>query len=136
MPKSCRQLTLVSSRDVACCIERVERHRTLTYYLLCPQNTRPSRCTRSSSFITFNHVPLVTHPRLSYPNPHHHIVVQQRYLIPVLNARQAQAYYTTARPIVTHSLGHRCMNDLTSERGFESQATCVIGVLGLFLGYP
>ena len=38
----------------------------------------------------------------------------------------------TARPIVTQFLGHGCMNDLTTERSFDSQATCVIDAICLF----
>ena len=29
-------------------------------------------------------------------------------------------------------LGHGCMNDLTTERSFDSKATCIIDVLDLF----
>ena len=35
--------------------------------------------------------------------------------------------------IATQFPGHGCMDDLTSDRSFDSQATYVIDVLGLFL---
>ena len=40
--------------------------------------------------------------------------------------------YMTARPIVAQFPGHGCMDDLTTERRFDSEATCVTDVLGLF----
>ena len=40
--------------------------------------------------------------------------------------------YATARPIATQVPGHRCMDNLTTERSFDSQAIWVIRVLGLF----
>ena len=39
---------------------------------------------------------------------------------------------TTARLIATQFPDHGCMDDLTTERSFVSQATWVIDVLGLF----
>ena len=39
---------------------------------------------------------------------------------------------TTTRPIFIQFLGHGCMDDLTIERSFDSQATWVFGFLGLF----
>ena len=44
----------------------------------------------------------------------------------------ARAQYTTASPIATHFPEHGCMKNLTTERIFDSQATLVIDVLGLF----
>ena len=42
-----------------------------------------------------------------------------------------------ARPIDTQFPGHGSIDDLTTERSFNSQATWVIDVLGLFLTcYP
>ena len=58
-------------------------------------------------------------------------MLQCRYLIP---AWVAWAYYMTARPIATHFPGHKCMNNLTTERrfDFDSQAMWAIDVLCLF----
>ena len=39
---------------------------------------------------------------------------------------------TTARPIAPQLSGNRCVDDLTAERNFDSQATWVIDVLDLF----
>ena len=61
--------------------------------------------------------------------------IPERHLITALNTWAAQALYTTARPIVTQFFGHGCMIDLATERSFDSQATCVIDVLGLFFTY-
>ena len=47
--------------------------------------------------------------------------IQSRHLIPALNARAARAQN-----------GYGCMDNLTAERSFDSQATWVIGVFGLF----
>ena len=58
--------------------------------------------------------------------------VQCRHLIPVLDVWAAWAKYTTARPIATQFPGHGCMDDLTTGRSFDSLATWVIDVLGLF----
>ena len=52
---------------------------------------------------------------------------KQSHLIPAVNAQ-----YTTVRPIATQFPGHGCLDDLTTERSFNSQATCVVDVLGLF----
>ena len=49
---------------------------------------------------------------------------------------QPGAEYTTVRPIATKFPGHGCMDDLTTERSFGSQATWVIDVLGVFFCYP
>ena len=35
-------------------------------------------------------------------------------------------------PIATRFPGHGCMDDFTNERGFDSQATWAIDVLGIF----
>ena len=44
--------------------------------------------------------------------------------------------YTTVRPIATQFPGHGCMEDLTTERGFDSHAVLVIDVLVLLACYP
>ena len=49
--------------------------------------------------------------------------------MPVINAWATRAEYTTARPIANQFPG--CMDDLTTERSFDSQGTWVIDVLGL-----
>ena len=54
------------------------------------------------------------------------------HLIPALNAGATRAKYTTARPIAIQFYMHGCMDNLKTERGFDSQATWVIDVLGLF----
>ena len=59
--------------------------------------------------------------------------LQCRHLIPALNAWVARAKYTTARPIATQFHGHLCVNDLTTERNFDSQITWVINVRSLYL---
>ena len=49
--------------------------------------------------------------------------------------------HTVGSPSIIHDrmsgcnpvFGHVCMNDLTTERSFDSQAMSVIDVLGLFL---
>ena len=58
-------------------------------------------------------------------------IVQCRHLIPALNAWATRAKYTTACPIATLSQSwmHECMDDLTTERGVDLQATWVIDVL-------
>ena len=43
-----------------------------------------------------------------------------------------RAEYTTGRPIAIQFPGNGCMDDLTTESSFHSQATWVINVLGLF----
>ena len=58
--------------------------------------------------------------------------IQCWHLIHVQNVWAARAWYTTARPVVTQFLDHGCMDDLTIKRTFDSQATCVIDVLGLY----
>ena len=40
------------------------------------------------------------------------------------------------RPIAIQFTGHDCINALTTERSFESQATWVIYVIGFFIWYP
>ena len=60
--------------------------------------------------------------------------LQCRHLIPARNAWADQTYNMTARPIATQFAGHGCMNDLTTKRSFDMQATCVIDVLDLFFG--
>ena len=45
--------------------------------------------------------------------------IQCRHLIPALNVLAAQ----TARPIATQFPGYGCMDDLTTERSFDLQAT-------------
>ena len=57
--------------------------------------------------------------------------LQCQHLIIALNSWPARAYYTTKRPTAILFTGHRCMDDLTTERSFDSQATWVIDVLGL-----
>ena len=52
-----------------------------------------------------------------------------RHLTPALNVRAARVKYT----IATLFHGHGCMDDLRTEHNFDSQATWVIAVLGLFL---
>ena len=47
-------------------------------------------------------------------------LLQCRHSIPALNAWAAKAEYTTARLIATQSPGHRCMDDLTTGRSFDS----------------
>ena len=42
-------------------------------------------------------------------------------------------HYTTGRQVATQFPGQRYMDDLTTERSFESQDTLVIDVLGLVL---
>ena len=61
--------------------------------------------------------------------------VQCRHLILALNVGAARAWYTTAHPIATHFPGHECTDDLTTERGFDTQATWVIDVLGFIFWY-
>ena len=61
--------------------------------------------------------------------------MQCRHLIFALNALTARAYYTTAHPIASQFAGHGCMEYVTTERSFESQATCVFDMLGSFLRY-
>ena len=46
------------------------------------------------------------------------------------NAWAARAYYTTARPITTQYPRHGGMDDLTTERSFDLQATWVIYAFG------
>ena len=58
--------------------------------------------------------------------------VQCGHLIPALNAGAIRTKYTTARPIAIQFYMHGCMDNLTIERGFDSQAKWVIDVLGLF----
>ena len=41
-------------------------------------------------------------------------------------------HVSSSHTIATHFLGHGCMDDLTTERSFDLQATRVIGILGLF----
>ena len=50
-----------------------------------------------------------------------------------LNAWAARALYTITHLIPTKFPGHGCMDGLISERSFDSQATRVIDVFGLFL---
>ena len=40
----------------------------------------------------------------------------------------------SARPIATQFRGHRCIDNLITEHSFDSQATRVFDVLGLFYG--
>ena len=56
-----------------------------------------------------------------------------RHSIPALNARAAHVKYRTARLIATKFHWHGCMDDLTTDRSCDSQATWVIDVLDLFL---
>ena len=58
--------------------------------------------------------------------------LQYQHLIPALNAWAARAQYTNASPIATQFPGHGRMNNLTTEFSFDSQATLVIDVIGLF----
>ena len=59
--------------------------------------------------------------------------VECRRLIPALNAWEVRVYTIhVARLIDTQFHGHGCMNNLTTQRCIESQATWVIDVLGLF----
>ena len=44
------------------------------------------------------------------------------------NSWAAGAWYTTARPLATQVPGHRCMDDLPTERSYNSQATWVVDV--------
>ena len=53
------------------------------------------------------------------------------HLIHALNVSEDRALYMTSRPIVTQFPGHRCMDDLITERSLDSQATWVIYILGL-----
>ena len=57
--------------------------------------------------------------------------LQWRHLIPALNVWAARAYYTTARPITTQCSRHGGIDDLTTERSFDVQATWVIYAFGL-----
>ena len=61
------------------------------------------------------------------------LAVQCRHLISALSAWAAKEYYTTARPIATLFPWHGCVDDLTIEHSFDSQATWVIGVIALFV---
>ena len=58
-------------------------------------------------------------------------ILRCRHLILVLNAVAAQAYYTTASPIVTQFPGQGCVDDLTTESSYGLQNTWVIDVLDL-----
>ena len=58
--------------------------------------------------------------------------IQSRHFIPALNAWADRAVYMIAHPIAIQFPGRRCMDDLTIEPNFDSQATHVIDVLGLF----
>ena len=55
--------------------------------------------------------------------------IQCQHLIPALNAWAAREKYMTARLFATQFHGHGCMDDLTSEHGFDSQAEWVIDVI-------
>ena len=57
--------------------------------------------------------------------------LQCQHLIPAQNAWAARAYYTTASPITTQCSRHGGMDDLTTERSFDLQATLVIYAFGL-----
>ena len=46
---------------------------------------------------------------------------QCRHLISALNAWAARAEYTTASPIASRFPGQGCMDDVTTERSFDSQ---------------
>ena len=54
---------------------------------------------------------------------------QYRHLIPALYAWAARASYTTARPIAIQFPKHGCMDDVSTERSFDSQATWFLDVL-------
>ena len=62
-------------------------------------------------------------------------LIQCWHLIHALSPRAAQAYYTTKRPIATLFPGHGCIDILTTERDFGSQATQVIDVRDLSFGH-
>ena len=61
-----------------------------------------------------------------------HAKIQCRHLIRALNAWAARALYTTARLIATLFLKHGCLDDPTTERISNPQATWIIGVLGIY----
>ena len=58
--------------------------------------------------------------------------LQCRHLIPALNAWADRAQYTTANPIAKQFPGYGCMDDLTTESSFYSQATWVVMCLVYF----
>ena len=61
------------------------------------------------------------------------VTVRWRRLSPALNLQAAWAYYITDGHPVCWAWIHGCMNDFTSEGRFDSNVTCIIDVLGLFL---
>ena len=74
----------------------------------------------------------VKSPILNFDHRHFLPYLQYRHLIPALNEWATRAWYTTACPIACQFPGHGCMDDPIAERGFDSQATWVLGVLGVF----
>ena len=73
----------------------------------------------------------VVHKRKQQRQCYHTYSYTNGHLIPAINTWADRAKYTTARPISTQFPGHGCMNDLTTERSLDSQATWVIDELGL-----
>ena len=60
---------------------------------------------------------------ICYVNHEVQRAIQCRHIIPALNAWADRAYYTTACPIATQLPWHGCMDYITTEHSFDSQAT-------------